>query len=110
MLHSDDSNYVFTTEGHILTLGRDHIRPVPPARRKLRKIVNHQCPAYTPLTGLRAGLVGGIRWRPDMDYARELVGVPANDIDQSFWSPTGWCDRPKVDAFVSVLYQCVLVC
>jgi len=29
-LHKDDSNYIFTTEGHILTLGSEHLKPLSP--------------------------------------------------------------------------------
>ncbi len=103
-LHSDDSNYVFTTEGHILTLGRDNIKPVPPARRKLRKIVNHQCPAYEPYSEPHKlnGLVQGIRSRGDVEYSRELVGIQPSELDKTFWSADGWCEQPKVDLFVSV--------
>ncbi|KAF9055160.1 alpha mannosidase-like protein [Hymenopellis radicata] len=100
-LHSDDSNYVFTTEGHILTLGRDNLKPVPPARRKMRKIVNHQCPAYEPYSEphkLR-GLVQGVRSRGDVEYSRELVGIQPSDLDKTFWSADGWCEQPKVDLF-----------
>ncbi|KAG6872750.1 hypothetical protein C0995_006952 [Termitomyces sp. Mi166 len=83
-LHSNDSNYVFTTEGHILVLGRQHLKPISASRRKLL-----------------GGLVRGVRSRPDFEYARSLVGLapPQKDIDT--WSPSGWCERPHVDLFVS---------
>ncbi|KAG6855117.1 hypothetical protein C0991_006046 [Blastosporella zonata] len=104
-LHSDDSNYVFTTEGHILTLGQKHLKPTPASRRKMRHIDNHQCPAYHPFVlvpgkrGQGNGLVQGIQSRPDFEYARLLVGLapPQRDIDT--WSPDGWCERPHVDLF-----------
>ncbi|KAH9482917.1 ER degradation-enhancing alpha-mannosidase-like protein 1 [Psilocybe cubensis] len=106
-LHSDDSNYVFTTEGHILTLGQQHMKPASSARKRTRKIVNHQCPIYTPfVTTLDhrrkppgPGLVQGIRSRPDVDYARQLVGLAPSHADQQYWSPDGWCERPKVDPY-----------
>ncbi|KAJ7904433.1 alpha mannosidase-like protein [Mycena olivaceomarginata] len=92
-LHKDDSNYVFTTEGHILTLGRQHLKPTPPARRKMRNIETHQCPAYRPfLQRGSSGLTMGIRSRGDVDYARELVAQPA----KRQW---GWCERPVVNLF-----------
>ncbi|KAK0191006.1 alpha mannosidase-like protein [Armillaria mellea] len=95
-LHSDDSNYVFTTEGHILTLGQEHIKPMSSARRKTRKIMNHQCPAYAPAS---SGLVKGIRSRGDIDYARELVSILPTEAERSAWSIYGWCERPKADLF-----------
>uniref|UniRef100_A0A0W0FCH3 alpha-1,2-Mannosidase n=1 Tax=Moniliophthora roreri TaxID=221103 RepID=A0A0W0FCH3_MONRR len=102
-LHTDDSNYVFTTEGHLLTLGKDHIRPVSPARRKLRKVESHQCPAYEPLrsqsSARGSGLVLGVRGRTDMEYSRQLVSVDANEADRRYWSPDGWCEKPKAELY-----------
>ncbi|TRM68046.1 glycoside hydrolase family 47 protein [Schizophyllum amplum] len=101
-LHSDDSHYVFTTEGHILKLGREHERP---KRRKLRRVDAHQCPAYEPHivthdpSNTHSGLTTGIRGRPDYDYARQLVGADAYGADVKAWTPEGWCERPKVDLF-----------
>ncbi|PPQ77269.1 hypothetical protein CVT25_010851 [Psilocybe cyanescens] len=106
-LHNDDSNYVFTTEGHILSLGQEHMKPIPSARKRSRKIEDHQCPTYAPIiTTLDhrnkrpgSGLVQGIRSRPDIDYARQLVGLAPSFIDKQYWSPDGWCERPKVDPY-----------
>lgn len=107
-LHSNDSNYVFTTEGHILSLGRQHLKPISASRRKLRHIDNHQCPVYLPFVqgaNLRGhqldGLVRGIQSRPDFEYARSLVGFAPPQKDIVTWSPSGWCERPHVDLFVS---------
>ncbi|KAK7470737.1 hypothetical protein VKT23_002158 [Stygiomarasmius scandens] len=101
-LHKDDSNYVFTTEGHLLTLGREHLKPISQARRKLRKLETHQCPAYQPFTlspDKESGLVQGIRGRADIDYTRELVALDPSDYDSMYWSPNGWCERPKMELF-----------
>ncbi|KIM46267.1 glycoside hydrolase family 47 protein [Hebeloma cylindrosporum] len=104
-LHSDDSNYVFTTEGHILTLGQEHMKPRSQFRKRMRTIENHQCPAYIPFTRVfdhrqrRSGLVHGIRSRPDVDYARHLVGLSPTSADEQFFSPDGWCERPKVQPY-----------
>ncbi|KAJ7781324.1 alpha mannosidase-like protein [Mycena metata] len=97
-LHKDDSNYVFTTEGHLLTLGPKHRKPTSRARRKMRKIDNHQCPAYHPFSQ-SSGLTMGIRSRGDVDYARELLSQPPSDVDQELWSESGWCERPHVNLF-----------
>jgi ER degradation enhancer, mannosidase alpha-like 1 len=108
-IHSDDSNYVFTTEGHILTLPNVYLRPMSAARRKLRREERHQCPVYRPVIGVydtlenETGLVQGIRSRGDVDYARELVALLPSATDEDAWSPNGWCDKPLVDLFVSLL-------
>ncbi|KAH8118447.1 alpha-mannosidase [Phellopilus nigrolimitatus] len=105
-LHKDDSNFVFTTEGHILTLGSKHLKPLSPVRRKLRRVENLQCPIYQPIrVGVdeyddeNVGLVTGIRYRPDIDYARALVGAASTDADESWWSPNGYCDIPTADLY-----------
>ncbi|KAJ7179913.1 alpha mannosidase-like protein [Mycena crocata] len=98
-LHKDDSNYVFTTEGHLLTLGPKHMKPTPSARRKMRNIENHQCPAYRPFIQNGSGLSMGIRSRGDVDYSRELLAQQASEVDQNLWSPYGWCERPFVSLF-----------
>ncbi|KAG5644060.1 hypothetical protein DXG03_009150 [Asterophora parasitica] len=102
-LNSDDSNYVFTTEGHILSLDKKNLKPVSAARRKLRPIDNHQCPAYKPFLRVTdragSGLVQGILHRPDAEYARSLVEVTPTVNDINMWSPNGWCERPRVDLY-----------
>ena len=108
-IHRDDSNYVFTTEGHILSLSPEHLRPMSAARRRMRREEKHWCPIYTPVhgayddSGREAGLVQGIRSRNDVDYARELVALYPQEADQELWSPNGWCETPLVDLFVSSL-------
>jgi ER degradation enhancer, mannosidase alpha-like 1 len=47
------------------------------------------------------GLVQGVKSRPDVDYARVLVGILPGDEDQYVWEPHGWCEMPDVDLFVS---------
>ncbi|KAJ6516008.1 alpha mannosidase-like protein [Mycena sanguinolenta] len=99
-LHDNDSNYVFTTEGHLLTLDRPRLKPVPLSRRKRRTIDTHQCPAYHPVSHVgSSGLAMGIRSRGDVDYARELLAHPASAVDQDAWSESGWCERPSVKLF-----------
>lgn len=109
-LHSDDSNYVFSTEGHILTLNRNQMKPPSPARKKLRTIDAHQCPAYTPFVAVydnykkTSGLIQGIRARPEVDYARYLVGNKASEVDKAYWSPYGWCEKPKSELYVCCIF------
>ncbi|PPQ64702.1 hypothetical protein CVT24_008329 [Panaeolus cyanescens] len=104
-LHLDDSNYVFTTEGHILTLAPEHLKPLHAARKKARTIEEHQCPAYTPnMAGYdhkktKSGLVQGVRSRPDVEYARHLVGAGASTAEQAYWSPDGYCEKPYVEPY-----------
>jgi mannosidase alpha-like ER degradation enhancer 1 len=106
-INSDDSNYVFTTEGHILTMDTHHMRPLSLARRKLRGPEKSQCPAYHPWILVEdypdssSGLMGGLRQRSDVDYARTLVGVPATDADATHWSVDGWCQVPPLHVYVS---------
>lgn len=105
-LHRDDSNFVFTTEGHILSLDREHIRPLSTVRRKLRRVENLQCPAYRRPVHVydnwdaQTGLVAGIMSRPDIDYVRSLVGTAATREDEKSWSQDGWCEAPKLDLYV----------
>ncbi|KAF5393914.1 hypothetical protein D9757_000102 [Collybiopsis confluens] len=104
-LHDDDSNYVFTTEGHLIKFGPELLRPISPSRRKLRKIEDHQCPIYQPFVNRRSGrgndggLTVGILGRSDAEYSRALVDLDANDDDSANWDAAGFCERPKVDLF-----------
>lgn len=105
LIHRDDSNYVFTTEGHLLTLDNKHLKPISDVRRRLRGAENLQCPAYSPPMVLsqdgQNGLRGGIRSRGDVEYARLLVGGTPNDADKAAWSPDGFCDVPHGELYVS---------
>ncbi|OSC99135.1 glycoside hydrolase family 47 protein [Trametes coccinea BRFM310] len=104
-LHADDSHWVFTTEGHILTLDPTLIRPISPARRKLRRVENVQCPVYQPPVLAydnwegESGLVGGVMWRADYDYARDLIGRIPTENETRWWDPEGWCMLPKHEPY-----------
>jgi mannosidase alpha-like ER degradation enhancer 1 len=84
------------------------MKPISAARRKMRKVNAHQCPAYfgpkstSPLGQGFEGPAQGIQSLEYLDYARDLVGLPPDETDQSIWSPSGWCERPKFEFFVSV--------
>ncbi|PVF93371.1 hypothetical protein CPB86DRAFT_715665 [Serendipita vermifera] len=107
-LATSDSNIVFTTEGHILTLNSTHIRPMSPTRRSSRQYENLTCPAIEEPAiypgGLRPPpLSHGIRSRVDYDFARTLTGLPRDGDaakQDAFWStPYGTCEKPKVELF-----------
>lgn len=104
---------MFTTEGHILTLDREHLKPLSAARKKLRRVENHQCPPYqAPVLAwddwdTETGMRGGIPDRADVDYARELVGRSWSEHEKTLWTPDGWCLIPKHEPYVRFLL-CVL--
>ncbi|KAI0069072.1 alpha-mannosidase [Artomyces pyxidatus] len=101
-LHSDDSNYVFTTEGHILLLDPKHMKRTIPAVRQLRRAESPQCPAYeAPSSGPAGspGLTVGVRSRTDVDYSRHLIGNVLSDDDAASWHASGWCELPQVDYY-----------
>lgn len=101
-LASSDSNLIFTTEGHILTLNATHLRPLSKSRRLSRKYENLSCPANNPSIKTPP-LSSNIRSRSDYDYARSLVGLEpdgAAATHDSFWSrPYGICEVPHVELF-----------
>ncbi|KAG1753952.1 glycoside hydrolase family 47 protein [Suillus paluster] len=103
-LHKDDSHYVFTTEGHILSLPKEVLKPMSRVRRKMRGDENHQCPLYEPVQdpspdGTIDGLIRGVGSRADVEYARYLVGLRPQPLDEHHWSPDGWCTVPQVDLY-----------
>jgi hypothetical protein len=108
-LNSDDSNYVLTTEGHIIMMDKEQIRPISPSRRKIRGPDRSQCPAYQTWLSVKDhqnpdhGLTGGIWQRPDMDYARTLVNAPHVASDAKHWSVEGWCAVPPVQLYVRIV-------
>ncbi|KAF8529066.1 alpha-mannosidase [Hysterangium stoloniferum] len=108
-LHTDDSNTIFTTEGHLLTLSREHINTPSAVRRQLRRGENLQCPAYyptrhpsDPMDG-HYGLASSVRSRDDAEFARISVGSDENTRaaadDAAFWMSEGWCKSPQTDLF-----------
>ena len=106
-----DSNFIFTTEGHILVLNSTHLNPISETRRRARRHEHPQCPIHQPMVRpYTHGLVYGIRSRPEYEYARHLAGngmfgdAAANDSE--WWSAHGICEVPKVEVFVSVSLLC----
>ncbi|TFK28812.1 alpha mannosidase-like protein [Coprinopsis marcescibilis] len=98
-LNHDDSDYVLTTEGHILKLSDKH----KALSKTTRKYISHQCPAYIPhgREGVNPTnfLWQGVRSRPHVEYARALVGGTPSESEKALWSPDGWCEKPKVDIY-----------
>src|SRR5258706_7876076 len=106
-----DSNFIFTTEGHILLLNSTHLHPISETRRRARRHERPQCPVHQPVVRPHAhGLVHGIRSRPEYEYARHLAGNNMfGDVakdDSEWWDAHGICEVPEVDVFVSVLLLC----
>lgn len=102
-INSEDSNYVFTTEGHILILDSKYLRPMSAVRRRLRGAERHQCPAYQPFSPYESleesELVQGVRSHPYFDYARYQVSVTPELVDKGMWSPYGWCEKPHYELY-----------
>ncbi|KAI0002957.1 alpha-mannosidase [Russula compacta] len=102
-LHKDDSNYVFSTEGHILSLEQRYLKHPSATVRQLRRAESQQCPAYEPPYFIGAddmpALYVGIRSRADFDYARFLVSTALSHGDEIWWHPNGWCTVPVVDLY-----------
>jgi hypothetical protein len=107
-IHNDDSNYVFTTEGHIISLEQKYLKLPSPTVRRLRRAENQQCPGYEPPYVFGAddmpGLYVGIRSRTDFDYSRFLVSTALSEGDETWWHPSGWCTAPTVDLYVGYIH------
>ncbi len=77
-LHSDDSNTIFTTEGHILTLNSTHLKPASKVRREVRGPEHVECSSYPPppiwlSTSANHSLSAGVRSRGDFEWARNVA-------------------------------------
>ncbi|KAG0045884.1 alpha mannosidase-like protein [Gryganskiella cystojenkinii] len=136
ILHQElrDSNFVFTTEGHVLALGsqylniisnkddqdgnikenqddqwqrmqqhqqvrmkdagsgkQHYLRHQNAAASKPRRWL--QCPVYrTPDTFLK-----NIPYRPDADFARQMVGTRPDARDIVELDPKGYCEKPSLE-------------
>ncbi|KAG9019007.1 alpha mannosidase-like protein [Tulasnella sp. 427] len=112
-IHSLDSNFVFTTEGHVLPLPRKYLRrsssPGGPLNKDAKKSkAPEACPkvpsSLIPTWNDRnhtVGLAGSIADRPDTDYARHLTGLaldaPEVAEDAIRQRLDGICDTPRYD-------------
>ena len=98
-----DSNFVFTTEGHVLTLPKELLRASGQASNQTCAVPRPQLMKTYHKEG-SAALVGYLEDRADNDYARFLAGRPLNDhailSGQSRSWPGGVCDAPPTDTYV----------
>ncbi|CAG8493880.1 12712_t:CDS:10 [Ambispora gerdemannii] len=81
---------LFDTEAHILPLPRKYLKP-PLLRQTLRGIDTSVCPVYQP----RRHLLNSVSARPDVDYARELVGYDDKILPELY--SRGYCEVPQTD-------------
>ncbi|KAG0019679.1 alpha mannosidase-like protein [Podila clonocystis] len=119
LLHNElkDSNFVFTTEGHVLSLTNEQLRapattesaleqdPTPRHQYVMKGHHRHQhprpsepkpwpmCPRYeAPATFLKS-----IPYRPDADFARQMVGTRPDARDHLELDPNGFCEKPILE-------------
>lgn len=48
-----------------------------------------------------SGLLTGVLFRPDIDFARVLAGTVSDEGEELFWSGYGMCAVPTGDVYVS---------
>ncbi|OAQ32327.1 glycoside hydrolase family 47 protein [Linnemannia elongata AG-77] len=93
ILHQElkDSNFVFTTEGHVLALANKYLDLSRKNRREARRWP--MCQAYkAPETFLKS-----IPYRPDADFARQMVGNREDPRDLVELDPKGYCEKPTLE-------------
>lgn len=107
---SPNSNKVFTTEGHLLSLSHNLQKKPSTMRRQAHKGENLQCPVYqSPTLGGPSGkgIVVGIERTSEYEYARMLVfgqgieGRVFENKERVGWSEGGFCKLQDVPKFVS---------
>lgn len=93
----DDSNAVYSTEGHMLEVDT---RPIPGRRRRSIPAEAPSCPAYDPmfLPETQHILLQSVGTRTDFEWARHLAGYvvkdEADEIASGRWSESGFCEIP----------------
>ncbi|KAM0748164.1 hypothetical protein T439DRAFT_382639 [Meredithblackwellia eburnea MCA 4105] len=104
----DDSNMVYTTEGHMLELDT---RPVLGRKRRRTPSEALSCPAYDPASMDRHQhpLSLSVARRTDFEHARYLAGfiVPdeRKEVEDGRWSESGVCELPtSEDYHVELLF------
>lgn len=104
MLNLDDSNSVYTTEGHPLTLPK-HLSRLPSASVDKQQIDDRICPIYDPTNSPYhwSALTPSVDARTDAHYVRLLAGLPVGtneDLDSGYASIYGFCEKPDMDSEV----------
>ncbi|KAG0339847.1 ER degradation-enhancing alpha-mannosidase-like protein 1 [Podila humilis] len=129
VLHNElkDTNFVFTTEGHVLSLTNKQLMQSPntnessfelearseldgtfgPRHEYVMKGHPHFhlqrqtdpksqpiCPRYEP----PATFIKSIPYRPDADFARQMVGVRPDVRDHMEADPKGFCEKPVLES------------
>ncbi|CAO3564639.1 unnamed protein product [Mortierella alpina] len=114
-----DTNFVFTTEGHVLGLETKYLdkdrNKVAHTRRSSGTTPRHQYPRPQQHTYSSAGegkaqsaltcrayrapetFLKTIRYRPDADFARQMVGVREDARDIVELDPKGYCEKPTLE-------------
>ncbi|KAJ1311042.1 hypothetical protein OPQ81_009547 [Rhizoctonia solani] len=108
-INSDDQSVVFTTEGHLITLPKQHLKKPSEASRYHRQKEQNFCPVYQPTRNppdhypVEAfGLVQSIRSRPDADYGRFITGLELSVVgatDSPWWDLSGRCAVPQPEEY-----------
>ncbi|KAF9428260.1 ER degradation-enhancing alpha-mannosidase-like protein 1, partial [Podila epigama] len=119
VLHNElkDSNFVFTTEGHVLSLSTEHLhRPhkkditverdssqsqqfvMKDQHAQHKKSATTQqswpiCRPYEP----PATFINSILYRTDADFARQMVGTRGDARDEMELDPYGFCEQPILE-------------
>ncbi|KAG8882772.1 alpha mannosidase-like protein [Tulasnella sp. 332] len=104
-LNKLDSNFVFTTEGHVLQLRRADLNGSISSSQANQTSQGASTCARHVASSSWPGIAGSIRDRTDYDYARHLVGVEGNasavEDDSDRWDIYGKCDMPRHEIFKS---------
>ncbi|KAG8920690.1 alpha mannosidase-like protein [Tulasnella sp. 418] len=126
-LHSEHSEILFSTEGHLFILPKSLTTPTfnptpdprnhPPNSDTEQHFLTQNCRAYpgtripslkelankVPSATQKDGLYTSIRHRLDMEYARNLGGISVNEAiqdDSIWWNPNGYCHEPQPERHI----------
>ncbi|KAI9356617.1 glycoside hydrolase [Pilaira anomala] len=109
-IHKLDSNFIFTTEGHILPLPSKYLKSAQPKATRnrggggggggvvsIQSVAPGTCQKYNP-SGLKSIWIPGsldmssIPYQPQTDYAMDIVGYTATELTPL--SSNGYCESP----------------
>ncbi|ORY05339.1 hypothetical protein K493DRAFT_204582, partial [Basidiobolus meristosporus CBS 931.73] len=86
-VNSLDSNFVFTTEGHILLLPTSFVNA--PLSHKKSKYSFYTCP-----NPMKLPLISSTHFRPDAEFVRSIIGYIPNELPTV--EEMGWCLDPRL--------------